>query len=63
MSPLFRVKKEKGKFYKVEREKMDECEHGNYVQFFDWKTVDGHETNIYGRLSELMFHFVFMTEY
>ena len=35
-----------------EREKMDESEHGNYVQFFDWKTVDGDETNLYARLGK-----------
>ena len=31
---------------------MDENEHGNYVQFFDWKTVNGDETNIYARLGK-----------
>ena len=31
---------------------MDEEEHGHYVQFFDWKTLENGETGIYSRLRE-----------
>ena len=33
---------------------MEKDEHLCYRQFFDWKTIDGHGTNIYARLSELI---------
>ena len=31
---------------------MDESQHSNYFQFFEWQDKDGHGTNIYARLRE-----------
>ena len=31
---------------------MDETQHSNYFQFFEWKDKDGNDTNIYARLRE-----------
>ena len=31
---------------------MDESQHSNYFQFFEWKDKDGNDTNIYARLRE-----------
>ena len=31
---------------------MDESQHSNYFQFFEWMDKDGNDTNIYARLRE-----------